>query len=85
MNTPKLIYLNENLIKEEAEPFWLNTKYAESDIAYFSEKHVREILKQVVNDANHLVDISTTLHKTKLDADKYIPHVMELLLKGGEK
>ena len=53
--------------------------------AYYSEEAVKEILLQVVNDANHLIDVSTTVHKTKLDAKKYIPHVVELLRKGGKK
>ena len=49
------------------------------------EMAVRQILKQVVNDANTLIDVSTTAHKTKIDADKYIPHIIGLLLKGDEK
>lgn len=38
-----------------------------------------------VRDANTLIDVSTTAHKTKIDADKYIPHIIGLLLKGDEK
>lgn len=76
MNKPKIIYIGKTVWSEEP----ITDSYP-----YFSEQAVREVMKQVVNDANRLIDISTTIHKTKLDADKYIPHVIDLLMKGGEE
>jgi hypothetical protein len=73
MNKPKVIYIGKKVWSEEP----ITDSYP-----YFSEQAVKEVMKQVVEDANHLIDISTTLHKTKLDADKYIPHVIDLLMKG---
>ena len=85
MTVPNIIYLGQNPITGEPYDEWQKTKCESSDVAYFSEQAVREILKQVVNDANTLIDMSTTVHKTKLDADLYIPHIIELLMKGNEK
>lgn len=81
MNKPKVIYLCENPITKEAEPFWLNTQCDESDVAYFSKENVEEILKQVVDDANSLISCArrSAVFTSKLDADKYIPHVIDLL------
>jgi hypothetical protein len=76
MNKPKVIYIGKTVWGEEP----ITDSYP-----YFSEQAVKEVMKQVVNDANHLIDISTTVHKTKLDADLYIPHIIDLLLKGVEK
>ena len=76
MNKPKVIYIGKTVWSEEP----ITDSYP-----YFSEQAIKEVMKQVVNDANRLIDISTTLHKTKLDADKYIPHVIDLLMKGGEE
>lgn len=76
MKKPKVIYIGKTVWSEEP----ITDSYP-----YFSEQAVKEVMKQVVNDANRLVDISTTIQKTKLDADKYIPHVIDLLMKGGEK
>ena len=73
-----IIYINNKTGQHVPEGYSNTT-------AYYSEEAVKEILLQVVNDANHLIDISTTVHKTKLDAEKYIPHVVELLRKGGKK
>lgn len=73
-----IIYIN-NKTEQHVPEGYPNTT------AYYSEEAVIEIIRQVVNDANHLIDISTTVHKIKLDAEKYIPHVVELLRKGGKK
>lgn len=73
-----IIYIN-NKTEQHVPEGYPNTT------AYYSEETVIEIIRQVVNDANHLIDISTTVHKSKLDAEKYIPHVVELLRKGGKK
>lgn len=75
MNKPKVIYIGKTVWGEEP----ITDSYP-----YFSEQAVKDVLKQVVNDANRLIDTSTTIHKTKLDADKYIPHIIELLKKGGD-
>lgn len=84
MTLPKKIYIyptmGDGLVRT-----WFDFPMTKDSLPYFSEQAVREILKQVVNDANTLIDISTTVHKTKLDADSYIPHIIELLMKGGEK
>ena len=85
MTTPNIIYLGQNPITGEPCDEWQNTKCESSDVAYFSEGHIREILKQVVDDANQLIDRSTTIHKIKIDVNKYIPHVIELLLKEDEQ
>ena len=76
MNKPKVIYIGKTVWSEEP----ITDSYP-----YFSEQAVKEVMKQVVNDVNRLIDISTTLHKTKLDSEKYIPHVIDLLMKGGER
>lgn len=76
MNKPKVIYIGKTVWSEEP----ITDSYP-----YFSEQAVKEVMKQVVNDANRLIDISTTIKKTKLDADKFIPHVIDLLMKGGEE
>ena len=76
MNKPKVIYIGKTVWSEEP---------VTDSYPYFSEQAVKEVMKQVVNDANRLIDKSTTLHKTKFDSDKYIPHVIDLLMKGGEK
>lgn len=76
MNKPKIIYIGKTVWSEEP---------VTDSYPYFSEQAVKEVMKQVVNDVNRLIDISTTIHKTKLDADKYIPHVIDLLMKGGEE
>ena len=73
-----IIYIN-NKTEQHVPEGYPNTT------AYYREEAVIEIIRQVVNDANHLIDISTTVHKIKLDAEKYIPHVVELLRKGGKK
>lgn len=96
MNTPEVIYLQvcgechdndceECNFDDLAEITWCKDRIYDNDVAYYSEEHIRQVLKQVVDDANHLIDISTTLHKTKLDSEKYIPHVIDLLMKGGER
>ena len=76
MNKPKVIYIGKTVWCEEP----ITDSYP-----YFSEQAIKEVMKQVVEDTNRLVDISTTIQKTKLDADKYIPHVIDLLMKGGEE
>lgn len=96
MKIPKLIYLQvcgeckDNECEkcnfdDLAEITWCKDRINDNDAVFFSEEHIRQILREVVEDANHLIDISTTLHKTKLDADKYIPHIIDLLMKGGEE
>ena len=85
MTTPNIIYLGQNPTTGEPCGEWQKTKCDPSDVAYFSEERIRETLKQVVDDANRLIDASTTIHKIKIDANKYIPHVIELLLKGDEQ
>lgn len=96
MNKPKVIYLQvcgecqdndceKCNFDDFAEITWCKDRINDNDVTYFSEEHIRQVLKQVVDDANHLIDISTTLHKTKLDSEKYIPHVIDLLMKGGER
>lgn len=85
MTTPNIIYLGQNPITGGPDYDWQKTRCDSSDVAYFSEEHIRETLKQVVDDANRLIDMSTTVHKIKIDTNKYIPHVMELLLKGDEQ
>ena len=96
MKVPKLIYLQvcreckDNECEkcnfdDLAEITWCKDRINDDDAVFFSEEHIRQILREVVEDANHLIDISTTLHKTKLNADKYIPHIIDLLMKGGEK
>lgn len=95
MTPPKTIYLqvcgtcqdnecDKCDFNDLSEVTWCKDRINDNDVAYFSEEHVRQILRKVVDDANHLIDISTTLHKTKLDSEKYIPHVIDLLMKGGE-
>ena len=83
MTTPNIIYLGQNPITGDPDYDWQKTRCGSSDVAYFSEEHIRETLKQVVDDANRLIDASTTIHKIKIDANKYIPHVIELLVKGA--
>lgn len=83
MNTPKVIKIHNGVIIGEIGV--ISAIQNIKDMTYFSEEHIRQILREVVEDANHLIDISTTLHKTKLDADNYIPHVIDLLMKGGEE
>lgn len=83
MIPPKTIYLCQNPITGEPDNDWQKIRCDSSDVAYFSEEHIRETLKQVVGDANKLIDMSTTIHKIKIDTNKYIPHVIELLLKGA--
>lgn len=96
MNTPEVIYLQvcgecqdndcENCNFDDlAEITWCKDRINDNDVVYFSEEHVREVLKQVIVDANHLIDFSTTIHKTKFDSEKYIPYVIDLLMKGGEE
>ena len=76
MKKPKVIYIGKTVWSEEP---------VTDSYPYFSEQAVKEVMKQVVNDVNRLIDISTTIKKTKLDADKFIPHVIDLLMKGGEE
>lgn len=84
MTPPKKIYLYPDVGDKSLVKIWTKDQIFKSGLPYFSEDAVKEAIKQVIDDANHLVDISTTVHKTKLDAEKYIPHIMELLLKGGK-
>jgi len=85
MKAPNIIYLGQNPITGDPDDDWRKTRCESSDVVYFSEERIRETLKQVVDDANRLIDMSTTVHKIKIDANKYIPHVIELLLKGDEQ
>lgn len=98
MKVPKLIYLQvcgecqDNECEkcnfdDLAEITWCKDRINENDAVYFSEEHVREVLKHVVEDANTLISCArqSAVFTTKLDGDKYIPHVIELLKKGNEK
>jgi len=77
MNTPEVIYIGKTVWSEEP----IIDSYP-----YFSEQAVKDVLKQVVNDANTLISCAkqSVVFTNKLDADKYIPHIIDLLLKGGD-
>lgn len=77
MNKPKVIYIGKTVWSEEP----ITDSYP-----YFSEQAVKEVMKQVVNDANTLISCArqSAVFTTKLDASKYIPHIINLL-KGEEK
>ena len=77
MNKPKVIYIGMAVWSEEP----ITDSYP-----YFSEQAVKEVMKQVVNDANTLISCArqSAVFTNKLDADKYIPHIIDLLLKGGD-
>ena len=92
METPKVIYLQtcgdcagldcatcnfDNL----DEVTWCKEKINDSDAVYFSEANVRAVLSKVVEDANSLIGKArqSAVFTTKLDASKYIPHVIDLM------
>lgn len=78
MNKPKVIYTGKTVWSEEP----ITDSYP-----YFSEQAVKEVMKQVVEDANTLISCArqSAVFTNKLDADKYIPHVIDLLMKGGNQ
>lgn len=65
---------------------WSKDRINDSDAVYFSEEAVRKMLSKVVEDANSLIGCArrSAVFTSKLDASKYIPHIIDLL-KGGEK
>ena len=71
MNKPKIIYIGKTVWSEEP---------VTDSYPYFSEQAVKEVMKQVVNDANSLISRARQ-SANKLDAEKYIPHVIDLLMK----
>jgi hypothetical protein len=77
MNKPKVIYIGKTVWGEEP----ITDSYP-----YFSEQAVKEVMKQVVEDASTLISYArqSAVFTTKLDADRYIPHIIDLLLKGGD-
>lgn len=77
MKKPKVIYIGKTVWSEEP----ITDSYP-----YFSEQAVKEVMKQVVEDANMLISCArqSAVFTNKIDADKYIPHIIDLLLKGGD-
>jgi hypothetical protein len=76
-NKPKVICVGKTTWSDELVDGWP---------VYFSEENVIHIMKQVVEDANSLIGCArrSAVFTTKLDASKYIPHIINLL-KGEEK